>query len=146
MAISGRSLQDAARKFTDHINGVLCKTLTQSRLQVTSVKGASCVNIGFRQPGELEAARFNSDYGWLSLSLAQNCDSIVDTRGDHELRTMAYWYYLYGGDGKSLVRWEYKRHYPTREDWAQNQGKKEKDWVEPKYYRGSWSQVSAPGE
>lgn len=134
MAIVGRSLEDAARKFTDYLNGILCRTLTEARLQITPVKGQPCVNIGFRQAAHPEETLFNTDFGWLSLSLSQNCSSIVHKDGRHELRTMGYWYYLYGSDGKSLMRWEYKRGYPTREDWAENQGKPEKDWVEPKYY------------
>jgi hypothetical protein len=133
MAIIGRSLEDAARKFTDYLNGILCKTLTETRLQMTPVKGQSCVNIGFRQAGHPEEACFNSDYGWLSLSLSQNCGSRIED-GVHALRTMGYWYYLYASDGNSLMRWEFHREYPTRANWAQNRGKPEKEWVEPKYY------------
>jgi hypothetical protein len=146
MAITGRSFEDAARKFTDHLNGVLCKTLTQTRLQAVPVKGTPCVNIGFRQAGHPEEACFNSDYGWLSLSLTQNCDSIIDKDGKHELRTVAYWYYLYGGNGTSLMRWEFKRLYPTRAGWEKNQGKPEKDWVEPKYYARHHVQGDLPLE
>lgn len=144
MPITGKSLEAAARQFADHLNSVLCRTLTQTRLQVMPVAGASCVNIGFRQAGHPEEAVFNSEYGQFSLSLTQNCDSIIDRAGRHELRTMAYWYHLYGADGNALMRWEYNRLYPTHAEWAANKEKPEKDWVEPRYYARHHVQGSLP--
>jgi hypothetical protein len=142
MPTTGRSLEEAAKKFTDHLNGVLNTTLTESRLRFTSVRGEPRVSIGLAsRAGRLEQARFNSDYGWLALSLFQNCASVINADGVHELRLTEYWYCLSDGEGESFLRWEYRGDYPTREDWPANQGKSEKDWVEPKYYPRHHTQV-----
>jgi hypothetical protein len=142
MSMVGRSIEEAARKLTDHLNGVLCRTLTETRLQLTSTRNAPCVNIGFRSHGgHAEGACFSSDYGQLSLSLSQNFESLAGADGMHDLRTTGYWYYLFDSGGRSFMRWEYSRFYPTRETWPLNQGKLDKDWVEPKYYPRHHTQV-----
>ena len=105
------------------------------------------MSIGFRsQGGHPEEACFNSDYGRLSLSLSQNCESKVIGDGLHELRTVSYWYYLFDAEGESFMRWEYHRHYPTPEDWPLNRGKSEEAWVKPKYYARHHTQVETTVE
>jgi hypothetical protein len=132
--IVGRSLRDAATQFVDHLNGVLFRTITQVPLQILPAGTTQYVNIGFRQAGGPQVASFDSDYGRLSLSLSQNCTSRISRDGKHELRTMEYWYYLYDADDETIMRWDYKREWPARENWEENQGKPEGDWVDPKYY------------
>ena len=108
MAITGRSLRDAAQHFCDHANGVLTRTVTQTRLVVVGF--APRVQVVFRQGGRPIAARLRTRFGLMGLFLGQVCESERRADGLHELRTVEYRYYLtQEGAEQPLLRWEHVR-------------------------------------
>lgn len=109
MAIEGASLAEAARTFCDHFNSVLCRTITQARLQPIIVTGDLSVTLSFRRQGRIATASLETRYGRLELYLLQWCSS-VEKNGRHVLRTERYRYALsLSPELEPLFRWEYLR-------------------------------------
>ena len=115
MAITGRSLGEAARHFTDHLNRLLASTITDTRLVPLVNAASQTAYISFRQLGPVEAS-LETKYGPLRLSLGQICACSINSRGDHELYTLEYAYHIYGVEEKAILRWEYKRKWPKESD------------------------------
>lgn len=89
MAITGRTLEEAARTFTDHLNGVLNRTVTQARLVFRRRVSEREVYISFRQGGQPAVVPLGSRYGRVDLFVAQACSSeVID--GLHYLGTHRY--------------------------------------------------------
>lgn len=122
MPIIGTSLGDAARRFQDHLNDLLTRTITQTRIVVFTPKGSSVAQVGFRQAGGPIAASLGTNFGELDLSVLQICDSEEQPDGLHRLRTAAYTYTLTPqGSDEPAIRWEYLRTRPDPEArWARH--------------------------
>jgi hypothetical protein len=100
---------EAARKFTDHLNGVLNRTVTHSRLTMRETLARE-VYVSFRDHGSPTGVVLTTHYGAADLYLAQVCGSDV-INGAHHLRTLRYTYTVKpAGHDEPLLRWEYVRH------------------------------------
>ena len=109
MAIEGASLAEAAHELCDHFNSVLCRTITQVRLQPIIVKGDPFATVSFRREGKIATASLETRYGRLELYLLQRCSS-VEKNSRHVLRTERYRYALsLSPELEPLFRWEYTR-------------------------------------
>lgn len=112
MAIEGDTLEEAARRFREHLNGLLARTVTRTRLVSLPRRGArrpSSVQIAFRQGGAAIEAPILTRFGRVGLYLGQRCESIEQS-GRHRLRTASYRYALTPqGAREPLLRWEYVR-------------------------------------
>ncbi len=116
MAITGRTLREAAQIFCDHVNRVLATTITQTRLQVIPSPTKPQVQLAFRQGGRHVTAPLRTRFGPMGLYLGQVCTSERTATGQHELRTVEYKYHLIPeGAPEALLRGEYVR---TPEDSA----------------------------
>lgn len=117
MPIEAGTLDEAARVFCDHLNHVLARTVTQTRLVWVHVGGQPLGEITFRQAGAPISAPLGTRFGLLWLSLGQLCGSIVQPAGLHRLYTAKYKYTITPeGAERALFRWEYVRRYPSPDD------------------------------
>ena len=108
MPIRGRTLREAAQACCDHVNRVLCTTVTETRLVLVAVRGAPLVQLAFRQTGRPTEALLQTRFGPMRLYMGQTCGSARGPDGLHELRTVEYRYTLTPeGSGEPLLRWEY---------------------------------------
>jgi len=114
--ILGRDLWDACRTFCDHLNPVLARTVTQTRLVPIGRPGLSRqLQVAFRGGGgRLPAARLRTRFGPMALYIGQLCET-VPVGGQHQLVTVEYRYTLTPGEleeaagREPLLRWEYVR-------------------------------------
>lgn len=121
MPITGATLADAARNFRDHVNHVLSRTVTQTRLVLVEVPGLPRFQITFRQGGQPIQAQLNTRFGRMGFYLGQVCASVVREDGLHELRTLSYRYALYSDRGdEPIIRWEYVRDLGQEERWCRH--------------------------
>jgi len=109
--ITGRTLAEASAKFRDHLNDVLARTVTPTRLiMVEAVGSLSRFQLAFRQGGAPVEAPLSTRFGRVGLYLGQTCESTVGDDGLHRLRTVSYRYTLTpDGAREPLVRWEYEK-------------------------------------
>ena len=122
MSTSGRTLQDAGRKLTDHFNRLLNRTLTHRRLISYIEREDEFVIIQFRQAGHVQPVRLNTQYGPMDLGLSLHCVPEVETRRRVNLRATWYRYTLQPHDQREpMFRWEYVAE-PEGEDafWARH--------------------------
>jgi hypothetical protein len=105
------SLEEVAAIFRDHLNAVLARTVTRTRLVPLKVKTG--IQIAFRQGGAPTEALLHTRYGRMALYLGQTCESVVTEQRAHRLRTVSYRYTLRHDDSQEPVfRWEYEKHPP----------------------------------
>lgn len=121
MPIEGDTLRDAAQAFCDHVNRVLCTTVTETRLQVLEVHGTPYIQFAFRQAGRATPAPLRTRFGPMWLYLGQMFDSVAAPTGRRRLRTIQYRYTLtLEGVPESLLRWEYVRTPPAGGVWCRH--------------------------
>jgi hypothetical protein len=114
LAITGRSLADAARRFTDHLNNVLAHTLTQAPLILSVFENRSEAQISFRRDGAPVGVQLNSHFGPLLLWVGQTCGAFEDKDGSARLYTSRYRYTITMGTATdALLRWEYDKVRPV---------------------------------
>ncbi len=119
MPIQGRTLREAAQRFCDHVNSVLSRTVTETRLVVFEVPPR--IHVTFRQAGLPVEAILQTDFGPIRFSFFQVCESVRTPGGLHELRTIAYRYSLAPGyETEPLVRWEYVKTPPADALWCRH--------------------------
>jgi len=110
--ITGRTLAEASAKFRDHLNDVLARTVTPTRLIMVEAVGpaASRFLLSFRQGGIPVEAPLSTRFGWVGLYLGQTCESTVGDDELHRLRTVSYRYTLTPENAREpLIRWEYEK-------------------------------------
>ncbi len=118
MPFQGRSLPDAVSRFAEHINGLLARTITQSRLVVNgTARGGrftpTVLYLAFRRGGQTRSAPLRTRFGPMGLFLGWAFDSVTTESGIHQLRTMAYAYHLTPAAAtQPILRWEYVREPP----------------------------------
>lgn len=113
MPIEGRTLEEAAQKFRDHLNAVLAKTVTRTPLIMLRLKNTGLFQITFRQAGRVIEPQLKTRFGSFGLYIGQFCGS---TTADHKHRlyTARYRYMLTPKDtDQPLFRWEYVRKWPA---------------------------------
>ena len=114
MAITGRSLGEAAARFRDHLNSVLARTITQIPLSLLVFEGKAQAMLTFRQDGAPVGVPINSRFGPLRLWIGQVCGASTRDDGTTRLYTSRYRYTLsVGASHEPLLRWEYERARPT---------------------------------
>ena len=119
MPIQGRSLRDAGQRFCDHVNSVLTRTVTETRLVVFEVPPR--IQVTFRQAGQPIEARLQTLFGALKLYFGQICESVITPDGLHTLRTIAYKYTLTPeGSQEPVLRWEYLKSPPIGAEWCRH--------------------------
>ncbi len=115
MLFEGRSLAEAVRDLADHLNALLARSVTRTRLvafaaETGASRRPSRLYLTFRQGGNPTAARLQTHFGPMGLFLGQECSSIVAEDGTHRLQVIRYAYQLTGQDlDRALLRWEYVR-------------------------------------
>ena len=110
MAITGRSLGDAASHFKNHLNAVLARTITPVPLSLIVVDKKSLAMLSFRRDGSPAGVALNSRFGQLRLWVGQTCGATEAGEKSHRLFTDAYRYTITFGDSpEPLLRWEYSR-------------------------------------
>jgi len=115
--IEAGTFDEAARSFCDHLNHVLARTVTETRLIWVHVPGQSLGEVAFRQAGAPTVAPLRTRFGLMSLSLGQLCGSVVQPSGLHRLYTAKYKYTITPeGAQQALFRREYVRRYPSPDD------------------------------
>ncbi len=113
MPFEGRSLAEAVRSLADHLNALLVRTVTQTRLvafaaSVDPARRPSRVYLAFRQGGQQSTARLQTRFGPMRLFLGQECGSAVAEDGRHHLQILGYVYSLRPEwANQALLRWEY---------------------------------------
>lgn len=121
MPIQGRTLHEAAQTFCDHINGVLSKTITQTRVVAFGVRGSPRIEVTLRQAGQPIKARLNTRFGPIGFYIGQVCESVLTPNRQHELRTVKYTYTLTPeGVEEPLLRWEYVRSPGPEDLWCRH--------------------------
>jgi hypothetical protein len=119
--IEAGTLEDAARMFCDHMNGVVNRTVTEARLVQVHVGGQPLVQVTFRQAGAPMEARLGTRFGPMWLYLGQVCGSRVMGDGRHQLYTARYKYTLRrDGSQEPLFRWEYVRQPAPDAQWCRH--------------------------
>ncbi len=119
MPIQGRTLREAAQRFCDHVNFVLTRTVTETRLVVFEVPPR--IQVTFRQAGQPVEARLQTRFGPLRFSFFQVCESVETSGGLHELRTLSYRYALTPEtETEPLLRWEYVKLPPAGAMWCRH--------------------------
>ncbi len=120
MPIEARTLQGAAKTFCDHLNHVLARTVTRTRLQFIDV-GEDLIQVAFRQAGRPTTARLTTRFGQMELFLGQNCAAEPTDSKRVRLFTASYKYTLnVHGVEEPLFRWEYKRKPTPSERWCRH--------------------------
>lgn len=113
MPIDGRTLGEAARTFCNHLNEVLARTVTQSRLVLLGPREGERVQVAFRERGGPAAAPLRTVFGLMGLYLGQVCTAIPMGAGQQRLITVRYRYTLTPERSEEpLWRWEYVREWP----------------------------------
>jgi len=119
--IKGATLAEAAKKFRDHLNYVLSRTVTQTPAVLVEVPGAPSFQITFRQAGQPVQAQLNTRFSQIGFYLGQVCRSIVRKDKLHELRTLSYKYALYSDrSDEPIIRWEYVREPGPQDQWCRH--------------------------
>jgi hypothetical protein len=119
MPIQGQTLREAAQRFCDHVNYVLTRTVTETRLVVFDVPPR--IQVTFRQGGQPIEARLQTRFGPMRFYFGQVCESVRTPDGIHELRTIAYRYTLTSeNDTEPLLRWEYVKFPPADALWCRH--------------------------
>lgn len=114
MAITGRSLGEAAARFRDHLNSVLAKTLTQIPLSLMVFEGKSQAMLSFRRDGGPIGVLLKSGFGPVHLWVGQTCGVAEVAGNKHRLYTARYRYTLTIGESdEPLLRWEYEKKRPN---------------------------------
>jgi hypothetical protein len=111
VSASRRRLGAAVRPILDELNHLLNRTLTQRSLVATesptSPEGRQRVQFGFRVGGRVVAARLETRYGSVGLSVGR----IYETAAGRDLRSprlIRYRYALHAADdAEPVIRWEY---------------------------------------
>lgn len=94
MAITGKNLNEVARTFTDHLNSVLNRTITQKRLVQVNLP-PHLIAISFRDQLDGSVAPLRTKYGDMDLYLSQRCEAVsTGAPNTYRLRTLAYAYTL----------------------------------------------------
>lgn len=125
MPIEGRTVFEASRAFSDHLNRLLNRTLTASRVIAFGSEESPRIQVAFRQQGRLTSAPLHTKYGPVTLYLGQLCEGVSTTPGRLRLITVEYKYTLTIGGRESpatrepLFRWEYVRD-PQGETWCRH--------------------------
>lgn len=108
MPIEGRTLWEAARTFCNHLNEVLARTVTQSRLVLLGPTGAERVQVAFRERGGPAVAPLRTVFGPMGLYLGQVCTASPMGPPRQRLITVSYRYTLTPERSEEpLWRWEY---------------------------------------
>lgn len=120
MTFEGRSAGAAVRAFIDHLNRLLVRTVTRSRLVLVPVPspepGQVWIQVAFRQGGQPTTAPLRTRFGQMGLFLGQVCESRTSGDGTYTLSTISYRYALTPEHTREpLLRWEYVRQ-PTDPD------------------------------
>ncbi len=119
MPIQGWTLREAAQRFCDHVNYVLTRTVTETRLVVFEVPPR--IHVTFRQSGHPIEATLQTRFGLMRFSFFQVCESTKTPDGLHELQTISYRYALTpGGETEPLLRWEYVKTPPADALWCRH--------------------------
>lgn len=113
MPIQAPTLPAAAKILQDHLNDLLARTLTQTRLIVFGTPGSESVSVSFRQKGKPSSAELKTGWGRMSLDLWQACAGVPVPSGGVALQTIRYRYALsVEGQGEPFLRWEYEKNPP----------------------------------
>jgi len=114
VALTGKSLGDAAALFTQHLNSVLARTITQAPIVLIAFDDRPHAMLSFRRDGGPVGVQLKSDYGPLELWVGQVCGAEEDSNGKSRLYTSEYKYTITTADNhEPLLRWEYKKTRPT---------------------------------
>lgn len=110
MPIEAPTLLAAARKLQEHLNGLLTRTITETRLVAVALQGAPRVLVTFRQAGKPIFAPLRTRFDTFHLSLRQICEGIPGEGGGVQLQTVIYAYTLTPlGAREPAFRWEYEK-------------------------------------
>lgn len=121
MPITGRTLREAAQKLCDHINRVLSRTVTRTRVVPVGREGVPRIEVTFRQGGQPIRARLRTRFGPMGLYLGQVCEWVLKRDRLHQLRTVKYAYTLTpDGEDEPLLRWEYIRQPEPEALWCRH--------------------------
>jgi hypothetical protein len=117
--VAASTFDAAARRFTDSLNELLAKTITQHRL--VGISNGAAAMIGFRQGGAPTRARLTTKYGPVNLYVGQICESKL-VPGGYGVATTNYKYTLTRGDqSEPFLRWEYLKKWPhTSSRWCRH--------------------------
>jgi hypothetical protein len=113
VSLEARSLGDAISKYADHLNRLLARTITQTRLvaftaETSQPRRPTRMDLAFRRGGRVIQAPLSTRFGRIDLFIAQLCESIVTEARTHILRAVKYAYHLTPpGNQQPAVRWEY---------------------------------------
>jgi hypothetical protein len=114
VAITGRSLGDAATRFATHLNSVLGRTLTQAPLTILIIEGKPHALLSFRRDGAPVGVLLRSSFGSMYLWIGQTCGAEENTNGSQRLYTARYRYTITIGENpEPLLRWEYEKTRPN---------------------------------
>ncbi len=114
--IEGKSLEAVSRRFSDQLNRLLAKTISQHRLVALAIPKRG-VNIAFRQSGIVETAKLKTRFGEMELFIGLLCDAAEVERKLRRLFIAEYKYTLtLKGSTEPLWRWEYVRRWPRETD------------------------------
>lgn len=123
MPFEGRTLFEAGRAFCDHLNAVLARTVTQTRLVAIPPAGRrpGPILVTFYQGGQFVEARLATRFGPLQLYLGQLCEGGPVPGGLQRLHTSSYRYTLTPEDApEPLLRWEYVKTPPPGAWWCRH--------------------------
>jgi len=120
VAIEGSSLENAAQQFVDHLNGILAKTITRTRLVRFGLTGGTpqTINVAFRGSGAaFDKAPLRTRFGIMNLFVSQICEGVetgeTQKARRYRLQTISYKYTLTrDGADDALFRWEYEKRPP----------------------------------
>jgi hypothetical protein len=115
VAIEADTLAGAVEQLREHLNRVLARTVTETRLVTVTYprdQRPSAIHVAFRQAGRATEAPLRTRYGRMRLYLGQQCDS-AEHEGRHRLYTASYRYTLrHESATEPVLRWEYLREWP----------------------------------
>lgn len=122
MPSTGRSLQEASRSFTDHLNRTLNRTLTQRRLIAVPNREDEYIGILFREAGRFRPVRLHTRYGPMDFGVSLRC--VVEPVDNRRVKLSTAWYRytLQAEDHREpMFRWEYVSE-PESDDafWARH--------------------------
>ena len=122
MPIEAPTLPAAAKTLQDHLNDLLTRTLTETRLIVFRVPNSSVVSVSFRQKGKPSSAELKTSRGRMSLELWQTCAGVPARRpGYVQLQTIRYRYALTVKDAEEpMLRWDYEKVRPAAKSWCRH--------------------------
>lgn len=115
MPIEGATVYEASKAFSDHLNRLLNRTLTHSRVVAFGSDESVRVLLSFREQGRPTSTLLKTKYGPMTLYVGQLCEGVEIAKGRQRLRTVLYKYTLTLGERNDqnppepLLRWEYVR-------------------------------------